>query len=146
MSIDPYSEGIGGHNLAQPQRRLKTKRTFFAVDNDPSSVGEESMIEISPAGDVVTNDLSQVTVVNGDVISSAQQIVGQCQMPECSQFLTQRTVRYCTVCAMVLCPRCCNVDAEVGMLCPECRKAAWWQRFWAGFFSLLTWPFRRILR
>ena len=139
-------ENIFPNNSPQPQRRTKVTQTVFVCDNDPASAGSESLTEVSALGDVTTFDINRAAVVNGDVVFSPHEIVGQCQVPECGMFLTNRTVRYCSACAAVLCPHCCRWDnREQVFLCPACSKALWWQHFWIGFFGLLTWPIRSIL-
>lgn len=117
------------------QHRLRQHRVHIHTDFGTLSIGPDESTEIYESGDVATNINQHILMINGQAISDASQILGQCP---CGNFLTKRTFRYCHVCQVVQCPRCARIDDKSGLwFCEACYKEVRRSRFWAGLRQLL---------
>lgn len=126
----------------QSQQRILRQSVQIHTNLGTLSIGRNHTTEITPSGDVISNEDQHFVMINGQLITDPHQILGQCEELGCSHFLTIRTFRFCYCCAAVRCPTCAVFDyvAQV-WLCKTCYEAVKRKRFWTTFWRILFWPF-----
>lgn len=122
------------------QHRIKRDRAVIQSGRGDISLENEEQTEISEnASQVVTTTTVNSLELDGEIIQDIQsQIVGRCQEPTCSQYLTYRTFRECgnPECSKILCHRHARFHRAEGLFfCWECYK---WVRI-KRFFLILAW-------
>ena len=114
--MNERASGIDG-----TQRRTKTQETVIESLNRKLEFRKTSVTTLDEVGNINTIDSGGVVMVNGEAVSVATQIAGQCQVQNCGVFLTHRIFRFCHRCSVVICPRHSKWDNRTGVwLCKNC--------------------------
>lgn len=124
------------------QRRVTINRSNVITETGIFTFQNEKSTEIFDNDDVITTEIRNYLMINGETVHDASEIKGQCQIPECSMLLTQRTMRFCNICGEVGCPKHIVFDDEFEVwLCLQCANRLNRRRMIGNVFRLLTAPF-----
>ena len=123
------------------QRRLNRQKTVVKNNVEEIPTWSEQDTEIRDNGDIITTETNYRWNNKGEIISSPNEIVGQCQEPSCQTYLTMRTIRYCYFCGKVNCMVCSNWDEkESKWICKQCLKRIKRKRFFKAVGKILLLP------
>jgi len=124
------------------QRRVTINRSNVISETGIVTFQNEKSTEIYDNGDVISTEIRNYLMINGETVHDASEVKGQCQIPECSILLTQRTMRFCHICGEVGCPKHIVFDGEFEIwLCLLCTNGLNRRRMIGHIFRLLTAPF-----
>ncbi|MCK5127316.1 MAG: hypothetical protein KAR42_13760 [candidate division Zixibacteria bacterium] len=127
------------------QHRINRRRSTIASDDGTLTFDQEEKTEISPDGNIITTVTDSSVELDGEIIRDiSTQIVGRCQIPECRQYLTKRTIRLCSSvkCTKTLCHHCAKYDEkENDYFCRECHKQVKIKRMLLGTLRVILSPF-----
>ena len=127
--------------------RINSENSEIVSENGDFSLSQDQIAEITESGHVITTGHQKAIIINGEAISHASQIRGECQNSGCQVFVTERTIRYCFYCGEVNCGKCIKWDNRDQLwVCQSCRKSIRWRRFWVFLGRLVILPFVLINR
>lgn len=126
LGLQPMTDP--SHNLpilGGSQRRTKRLETEIISPAGNLTLYSEQKTVVHDAGDIDTTESRVIIVLNGETVSDAGQIVGQCQAKSCETWLTARLFRACQRCAKILCVT--HTHKSQGHW--FCRRHVWIARF-----------------
>jgi len=126
------------------QTRLNIQQSNICSNSGQLTFLNKQQTNVSQAGDVETIETDNSKIIDGEKISHASQIIGQCQESDCGQYLTNRTFRYCSNvnCGKILCHNHARFhNKEENYFCKECYKSVRRKRFWIGLIRIILTPF-----
>ncbi len=131
------------NNFQEDQHHEEIEQTeILGGDSTIESVKVKKRTEISGSGNVEVTETTSYFIVRGERVS-ADQVIGQCEIETCSQWLTARTYREC-LCTKILCPAHSQWDEkEQTYFCDECYSSLKWKRFWTALGRFIIAPFKR---
>jgi hypothetical protein len=125
-------------------KRIKRNRAVIKSGNDELVIYGEQLTEVSPSGDMETNENQYSMVIEGELVSHASQMAGKCQELECGRWLTHRTIRFCFYCGKVNCIKCCKWDEkDERWICKKCYRSIKWKRILRAIARVIFFPFFR---
>ena len=124
--------------------RFKRRQSLIHDSDEIVAFFHDEVTNIHNTGDIETVETDHSIILNGERISTPADIVGRCQIPECSRYVTHRTAKYCFYCGLVMCVRCSTWDeTDERWLCPLCHRSLRRKRIRKAIVRALLSPFRR---